>query len=128
MTRLYNIAVYWPEEIQTCVKKIIDKVDFHVCHYGSHARAESMTDRYGKILLPLHLQIAEKDVFEVELDSFGTLVKFLVRVYLDQTRDLIMVLCPRDEGTLFCRTVWANLRTDKHKSLQKSKYVQENSA
>ena len=86
--------------------------------YSNHATAEALFDRYGKITLPASVDVRKGDTFEVEATN-NVVSKMAVRFPYDATRDIIIVLHPVDG---FVRTVWFNLKTDKHKTLDRSKY------
>lgn len=91
--------------------------------YGSHAKQEAMQDRYGSIRLPKSLTLSRMKVIEVGLDHDAKAVtKILFRGDLDETRDLCIVLIPRP-GKWKCKTVWVNLKSDQHKTLDRSRYA-----
>jgi hypothetical protein len=88
--------------------------------YSRHAREASETDRFGDIKLPLSFKASEAELIEVELaDDCESIIKQVWRQKLDEKRDLVLVLNP--EG--FVRTVWINLKTDKHRTLDRGRYV-----
>ena len=89
--------------------------------YGRHAVEAASNDRYGKVDLPAKFDSACATLVEVETDSDSKVLKKVYRVCLDATRDLVMVIQP--DG--FVRTVWVNLRTDKHRSLDRTRYVRK---
>ena len=85
--------------------------------YGDHSRFEAQTDRYGKITLPNIIDLSKFKVIEIGVVN-GKCVKVLVRGALDAKRDICIVLT----NTGYVKTVWVNLNTDTHKTLDKSKY------
>lgn len=87
--------------------------------YGSHARLEAMQDRYGDIQLPRSIDIRTGDIFEIGVTG-NTVTKMGVRFHYDDKLDLILIISPADG---FVRTVWANEKTDTHKTLNLSKYA-----
>lgn len=89
--------------------------------YGSHARQEATQDRFGEIELPEFLDADSAEVIEVEVER-GIVQKILYRFKLDGQRDVCMPVIPRT-GAMFVKTVWVNLRSDKHKTLDRSKYA-----
>lgn len=91
-------------------------------NYGSHSRAEAMADRYGEIRLPKTLSLSRMKVIEVGVED-GRVSKILFRGRLDETRDLCIVLIPNGNKPWRCKTVWINLNTDQHKTLDKSRYA-----
>lgn len=88
--------------------------------YGSHAREEAFSDRYGSIQLPQSLSFKEGGVklFELEIKD-GVVVKMGVRMHHDELNDIIVIFQPQDG---FVRTVWLNRKDDSHKTLDASKY------
>ena len=88
--------------------------------YGQHALRESKADRYGKIELPEFFEACNAHCIEVEYDMDSeAVVKQVWRQALDANRDIVLVI---GQGG-YVRTVWVNLKTDKHRSLDASKYV-----
>jgi hypothetical protein len=86
--------------------------------YGDHARFEAQVDRYGKIELPKTIDLSKFKVIEVGVDN-GKVAKVLFRGPLDATRDLCIVLAANG----YVKTVWVNLRSDTHRTLDRSKYA-----
>lgn len=86
-----------------------------------HAQQEARTDRYGAITLGLmpQVNIREQDIFEIEVVR-GTVIKITARISYDARRDIIFALIPQ---TGVVKTIWSNLKTDKHKTLDKKKYA-----
>lgn len=110
---LYHPDVYWPVEVaRQLPTKTIGVV------YTQHARHASRTDRYGSISLPSRIDMTRAKVFEAELDNSFRLTKFGVRISLDNQRDLCLIITNR----LTVKTVWVNLSSDNHKTLDKRKY------
>jgi len=90
--------------------------------YGSHARKEALQDRYGSIRLPNTLRLHRMRVIEVGMVG-DKVSKILFRGRLDDRRDLCIVLIPGvDKQPWRCKTVWVNLNSDKHKTLNHSRY------
>jgi hypothetical protein len=88
--------------------------------YSAHALQEARSDRYGGITLPTEFHCANAKLIESEvLLAQNRVVKQVWRQRLDNTRDLVLVI---GEGGLV-RTVWINLLTDKHRSLDRLKYT-----
>lgn len=86
--------------------------------YSQHALRAAEDDRYGKIQLPDVIQQEKLSLIEVE--AYGRQVlKRVYRTRLDEQRDIVLVVQP--DG--FVRTVWINLRTDKHGSLCRDRYA-----
>jgi hypothetical protein len=90
--------------------------------YGSHARKESMQDKYGEMKLPSRIDVRKGDTIEIGVTG-KTVTKMVIRFSYDSERDLIMVIIPSSH---FVKTVWFNLKTDQHKTLDRSKYSDPN--
>ncbi|MCA1800400.1 MAG: hypothetical protein LC650_03825 [Actinobacteria bacterium] len=88
-------------------------------NYSRHARNEASRDRYGALSLPRTLSTTEADVIEVEVKD-GKPYKAVLRKPHDEKRDLVIVVLL---DRAFVKTVWCNLRTDAHKTLDTSKYI-----
>lgn len=87
--------------------------------YGHHARRAAVDDRYGYIQLPEMFTAQGAQLIEVEVADDGkTVIKQVWRKPLDRVRDIVLVIT--SEG--FVKTVWINLRSDKHRTLDRSKY------
>jgi len=94
--------------------------------YSAHAQAEACNDRYGQIDLPEVFTAANAELIEVEAtvqNDRPEVVKQLWRMRLDATRDLVFSVMPNG----LVRTVWVNLRSDKHGTLNRARYVSRSS-
>lgn len=89
--------------------------------YGHHAVSAAETDRYGDLSRHLrpYVDLDEAEIVEVEVTD-GHISKRVIRVPLPN--DLVLVLVVMADG--FVKTVWGNLATDTHKTLDRSKFVQ----
>lgn len=92
--------------------------------YTPHALREAIRDRYGVLpaaWFPQSFQGSSGgwDIVEAETLN-GILSKFVVRRVVDGTRSLVLVILV--DGTV--KTLWTNLNTDKHTTLDKSKFSQ----
>jgi hypothetical protein len=85
--------------------------------YSIHARYEAKVDRYQPIELPTVLDTNKATLIEVEIAE-GRLNKLVWRASYSSVFDLIIVL--GSSGTV--KTVWLNLKSDTHKTLDRSKY------
>lgn len=110
---LFHVDVFMPKAYQRPIHQGKLK-------YGNHAVSESLVDRYGEIALPRHFDPAQAKLIETEVDArTNEITKQVWRQPLDTERDIVLVI---GRGG-FVRTVWVNLRTDKHKTLNRSRYV-----
>lgn len=91
-------------------------------HYGNHARQAARADRYGDVtdLLPDELNTRQAKVVEAEIVG-RRVIKIVYRIRLDSTRDLCLVVNSH-QNPFFVRTVWVNESTDRHRSLDKTRY------
>lgn len=116
---LYHSEVHWP-------KRIRNKLPFGVrpLSYSQHSIRESKSDKYGGFQLPNSVNLNDTYIFEAEeLNKAHPLTKIAFRLPIDNERSLVVVAIPEKAG-LFVKTVWINLNSDKHCTLDKSKYVQ----
>lgn len=60
-------------------------------------------------------------VFEVEVDSIGWLMKFVVRTDYNEKYDASIVFKPKN-GEILAVTAWLNEKQDSHKSLKANQY------
>lgn len=87
--------------------------------YSAHALRESVSDKYGGIELPTEFHSVGAELIEAEvLVGPMTVTKQVWRQTLDSERDLVLVI--GEYGLV--RTVWINLKRDKHRSLDASRY------
>lgn len=88
-----------------------------------HAHEARWNDRVYHNEIPAFdtLPLSRFSVVEVGVES-GRVVKMVVRGHFTKTHDLVFVLIPGPRWTV--KTVWSNLRTDVHRTLDKSRYVQ----
>lgn len=89
--------------------------------WSRHAEQARQTDRYGDIPAFRTATLGNLDVIEVGVES-NRVSKILFRGRIDADRDLCMVLIPRT-GSWLVKTVWINLNSDGHGTLDRSRYV-----
>jgi len=109
-TKLYHAQIFIPESL----KKPVFEGELRYTRHAQHA-AES--DIYGEVALPRYFQAEGAKLIEVETE-LGVPVKQLWRQKLDDKRDLILVIT--SEGSV--KTVWINLLSDNHRTLDRTKY------
>jgi hypothetical protein len=110
-TRLYHKDIYLP-------KLNIENKNFEPS-YTFHAMQAAETDRYGIIELPAEMNLSEVEIFEIEVDEFGNLIKVVFRMPYNFQFDLCVAMLVNNCKV---KTVWLNDKTDKHNTLDKSKY------
>ena len=100
------------------------KVGTKYLNYTHHALGASRSDRYGAIELPKTINTSEAVC--IEADICGAVVdKLVYRLSYNSTLDLCIVVVPN--CTAFkVLTVWLNLKTDHHRTLNASRYVNPN--
>lgn len=111
MTQLYHREIGFPAWFKAPTATVTP-------NYGTHARKEAFEDRYGHIALPATMDLSKYTVIEMEADG-AKVVKILFRGALDARRDICVAMMANG----FVKTVWVNLRTDTHRTLDRSKYV-----
>jgi hypothetical protein len=85
-----------------------------------HAEKARKDDRYGEIPAFTSLPLSSFSVVEVGMEN-GRVAKIVVRGRYTKEKDVIFVLIPGKVYTV--KTVWINLHSDQHKTLDRSKYV-----
>lgn len=114
---LFHADVYFPEYVRGILPKGKQKLK-----YTKHAMREAQTDKYGTITLPRFVDFDSSQIIQVELnDKFK---KFVVRYPLNDKRDVCLVV-KQERSVWILITVWSNLKSDRHKSLDKSKYYSD---
>lgn len=113
---LYHAEVYLPDNI----KSMLPHGPKSVVH-TQHAKDAARHDRYGYVSLPDVIDFDSLNIFEVEICG-KTLCKVVGRKSLDNLHDICYVI-GIDGRRHFIKTVWLNLKTDKHRTLNRSKYV-----
>lgn len=89
--------------------------------YTAHALRASADDRYGEIRVFKTMTLDRLDIIEIEAEG-RNVTKILYRGRLDNERDLCMAVIP-GRTTWTVKTVWVNLRTDAHRTLDRSRYA-----
>lgn len=111
---LYHTDIFIPTDLKLPKGTIF-------LNYSRHAKRAAISDRYGHIPLPDAINLSDYKVIEVEVIE-DEVTKVLYRGQLDEERDLCIVLIP---SSSFVKTVWVNLRSDTHRTLDTSKYVKD---
>ncbi len=114
---LYHYEVFMPRRIAKSLPTNVRKLT-----YSNHAVNESRSDRYGDFELPKELRFSDCDLIEAEVYASG-IEKVVVRFNIDAERSLCLAIKP---ATNFVKTVWINLSSDKHNTLDRSRYVSKN--
>lgn len=119
-TKLYNIGAYG---IPANVLRVVCAWDLNL-RWTSHARSEAI-DLINNLGLRAEafsvrfIAVHNWEIVEVEVDASGAPVKVVARrPVADSKWSLVLVI--KSDGTV--KTCWANLTTDKHRTLDQSKY------
>lgn len=91
--------------------------------YTQHAKRAAADDRYGAIPLRNVLDMRAAKVIEIERIGERT-VKVVVRMPLDNQRDICYAIALGGIPTV--KTVWINLKSDVHRTIDLSRYVKVN--
>lgn len=99
-----------------------NRIIFHAnLNYSNHALRAANNDRYGKINLPRILNTKLDNVTLIELETRnGKPYKGVYRLPHCEKYDIVIVVLYE---TRLVKTVWLNSNTDKHGTLNKSKYT-----
>jgi hypothetical protein len=117
--KLYHKDIGFPDDLEL-------PAGFHpimTLRYGSHANEEALKDRYGPIRLPQRIDVRKGTTIEVGVRDDRIISKMVIRFDYDAEKDIVMVINPKDG---FVRTVWFNMKSDQHKTLDRSKYADPN--
>lgn len=123
MRHLYHAEVFMP----AAVRVIAPDIRFGALLWTRHARLELVNDRYGVIpsdQVPRTFSGKEWELIEAEVDG-ASVTKWVFRRAVDGLRSLVIVLRPIEETgntSAAVVTCWTNLNSDKHHTLDKSKY------
>jgi hypothetical protein len=110
---LYHRRVHWPFEPPSL------PTGSPVLLYTKHA--ESKAERMEVKPDTIHLDKVE--IFEIQTDDNGNIVKYAFRTDYNGRFDLCMVLAPVADGIANVVTMWFNEKRDKHGTLDKSRYA-----
>jgi hypothetical protein len=128
---LYHTEIGFP-------KNFVPPKGRYELEWGTHALDEAAKDRYGKVPTPKTLVVDKMKIIELGVKN-GKVSKILYRGTLacaicreNETpqancthpkRDMCIVVIPKpNKQPWYVKTVWINLQSDKHKTLDGSKY------
>ena len=109
---VYHCDVWMPHELRQATLGLRPVPLIH----SGHARRAAADDG---VRLPNVLQLSSWKLVEVEVRG-GCAVKLVVRKRYDAARDLVLVVLAN--GVV--KTTWMNQRSDNHRTLNRSAYVQ----
>ena len=122
---VYHRDIYFPDEIRA----LVPQVELSL-RYTRHAEEAALTDRYGLIVLPEKLDLAEAQIVEVAAFCDRKLRlhahKVLVRQAYKAALDLVLAvqICHGLDRVGLVKTAWLNMRNDHHRTLRPWAYVQ----
>ena len=117
MPKLYHRELGLPEGLDYLEGM---KFAFRVTY---HAKQACANDRYGVISLPDSETIHVQDIFELELNDNDQITKIATRHEYKNGLDICLVFRPDRSGIATLVTAWLNKSSDKHVTLDKSKYA-----
>lgn len=88
--------------------------------YTTHAKEAAVSDWNGVVPMPAEINLSDFILIEAEIEN--GLKKILIRGHMDNKTDMCFVIIPNGNGGTV-KTVWANRKSDKHKTLDASKYA-----
>ena len=111
MKKLYHCELGFPKGLK-------HKFGIIPVTYTQHAQKAAEDDRYGKMVLPSTINTTTARCIEAEVKD-SVVTKLVYRLKYNHELDMIVVLS-RDCSV---RTVWFNKRSDRHSTLDASKYT-----
>lgn len=119
---LYHKDIYMPKFLRnisfTEIK--IDCISYHA--YGEYIKE---VDKFNiKFLIPATVEVNSNNIIEAEIFD-GVVEKLVIRNYLTDLLDLVLVICKNNHKGVVLKTLWINKNDDTHKTLDKSKYAKE---
>lgn len=112
---LFHVQVYMPASLT------FPKGEFAL-KPTEHAMRAAQNDRYGQITIPKTLHTSQYRIIEVETGPNNNVMKIVYKGRYDSNRDLVIVAIPQTNNLMIVKTVWINMKNDRHSTLDKSKY------
>lgn len=125
MSRLYHRKVFWHSSFDTLAKELFNK------NYSLHLFEHLLysTDKHGMTMRELDRIIDELMenkrnyfLYEVQTDIHDNVYKCALRTSYDLDKDISIVFNLSKDGKLIVKTAWLNNKSDRHTTLDKSKY------
>jgi hypothetical protein len=91
-------------------------------YWSGHAREAAEQDRYGIVPQFKTMTLDRCEVIEIEVVC-NRVVKMVLRARIDNERDACIAVIPAKETAWVVKTVWVNLHTDAHRTLDRSRYA-----
>jgi hypothetical protein len=116
MTKLYHKEIFLPMSVSHLFGRK------YKLNYSRHAKLACVQERYGVINNPpFELEITKDNLIEVEIEGNVLIHKVVIRLPYDKDKDIALAIIPDGEFATV-KSLWANLKTDKHFTLQKELY------
>jgi hypothetical protein len=116
--KLYHKDLGYPAPVARTLPRFHNRYNLD---YTTHARRAAVnSDQYPPIDLPAAVDFGKCDPIEVEVIG-NRINKIVYRTRYDSDFDLCLVVLMAD---LLVKTVWLNRRSDKHATLDMSRYAQ----
>lgn len=120
---LYHKEIFLPATATALHGKVVE------LSYTHHAKLALVNDRYfnqtdSSFRPPFIFEINKDNLIEIETNTAGRIVKYVVRLPYDSKFDIALALIP-DLSRAVVKTVWLNDRTDTHNSLNKELYAKQ---
>lgn len=122
--KLYHRDVFLPTSVRKQFTKM--KGDSYTVHhfvYSEHAKYAGNSDRYGRIELTERLVLDTMELIEVEHDG-NKIVKVVIRE-VGQEKNRVWAIIPMGRGQWLVKTVWINIASDSHKTLNVAPYEKQ---
>ena len=125
MSRLYHKKVFWYKSFDVLARELFNK------NYSLHLFEHLLysTDKHGMTMRELDRIIDELMankrnfyLYEVETTIHDEVFKAVVRTSYDLDRDISIVFALSKKNELIVKTAWLNNKSDRHTTLDKSKY------
>lgn len=112
---LFHRDLGFPAVVETLFGK---KLTFR---FTRHSLRSCLTDSYGTFIPPKEVTVAPGQIVEADTDG-ATIYKIVLRIPHDEKFDLCIALMPNIGGESLVKTCWLNRVSDRHITLDKSKY------
>lgn len=116
-TKRYHQEIGFPAWAEARLQNLLD--GFDVLRYSTHAKYETIRDRYHIVPVIKKSDLRVEDVFEIEVEG-NCIVKAVFRISGKGGYDN----CYAVTGDGIVKTCWTNTKEDSHKTLDKGAYAQ----
>lgn len=118
MSKLYNIGVYYPHDVEVMVKKAMRKrYEIIATHHAEY--------KIAKLRLPdnCYKAMLYGRIVEVEIED-GKVYKIITRLRnrYDSKVDLCAAILLEEDGIAKVKTIWINRIDDSHKTIRMENY------